>query len=286
MSQTQQRSAESTAGVRPAGQRPTTPTSAVSVERALDVLQLLAGDRHGLRLAEIAARLGADRANALRILGTMERRGFVLRDPISDRYKLTFLVTALGFRHLDAAGVDQWAQPILDELAARTRELVRLTVAEPDGLRWIARAQGANAGLIVDPDQGNEVTLHATASGRAWLACLPEDEALALLARRGLTPLTDRTLTDPEAQREELRRVRERGYGLALQEAVPGILAVAVAIIDDGTPLGTVSVAAPTTRATIETLESWVPEIRRAATRLARMWGPYVVELIPRAVGT
>jgi IclR family acetate operon transcriptional repressor len=262
--------------------RPAAGSSAVSVGRALDILQILAGDRHGLRLAEVAARLGADRANALRILGTMERRGFVLRDPISERYKLTFLVTSLGYRHLEAAGIDQWAQPILDALATRTRELVRLTVAEPDGLRWIARAQGADAGLIVDPDQGNEVALHATASGKAWLAELPDDRALGLVARRGLASRTGHTITDLERLRDDLARVRERGYGLARQEAEIGIVAIAVAIVRDGQPLGTVSVAAPSTRATPQAIDRWLAELRRAAEQLARLWGPYVSELIPR----
>ncbi len=257
--------------------------SVTSVERSLDILLLLAGSRDGLRLAEVAAKIGADRANALRILNTMEEGDFVFRDPVSDRYKLTFLVTSLGFRHLEAAGVGEWAQPILDRLAEESQELVRLAVGETDRLRWIARAQGAERGLVIDPVQGKQVQLHASASGKAWLAQLPEDDAIRLVLRHGFEQYTPKTITTVEMLRAELRLVREMGYGTADEEADPGVVAVAVAIVRNGRPLGTISVAAPTSRATVDTLVQHVPHVKRAAALLAETWGPYVDTLIPTA---
>jgi IclR family acetate operon transcriptional repressor len=252
-----------------------------SVERCLEILLMLAGSRVGLRLAEVATKLGSDRANAQRILSTMEERGFVFRDQESNRYKLTFLVTSLGFRHLEAAGVSEWAQPTLDGLAAETHDLVRLAVGEPDKLRWIACAQGSADTLIVDPVQGKEVPLHATANGKAWLAQFPEEDAIKLVLRQGFQPRTHKTITTVDALRDGLRRVRERGYGTADEEADLGVVAVAVAIVRKGRPLGTISVAAPTSRATVQSLEEFVPQVRRAASVLAETWGPYVDTLIP-----
>lgn len=257
------------------------PTTITSVERSLAILALLAGSRGGLRLAEVAVALGADRANALRILSVMEEHGFVFRDLISDRYKLTFRMTALGFRHLEAAGVDQWAQPILDQLAAETEELIRLAAAERDGLRWIARAQGNSSRVIVDPVQGREVPLHATAAGKVWLAQLPADHAVQLVLRQGFVQRTPRTITTVEALRAELRRVRERGFGTVDEEADPGILSIAVAIFSGDRPVGTVSIAAPSLRATIDSLEGHLLLLRRAAALLGETWGPYVAELLP-----
>ncbi len=256
--------------------------SVLSVARALRILELLASSSHGLRLAEIAASLGADRANALRILGEMEHRGFVFKDAISDRYKLTFLITALGFRHLEATGLSQWAQPILDRLAEKTREMVRMTVVEDGTLRWIARAQGANSVLIIDPDMGNDVVLHTTASGKAWLATLDRGEALRLVLRRGLDARTPHSITSAEQFAAELDRTAERGYGLAIEEGDLGVLAIAAPIWargNDGTPtaVGTVSVAGPVPRVSREQPEGWAPDVIAAARLLGETWGPYVV---------
>jgi len=258
--------------------------SLTSVERSLDILLLLAGSRDGLRPAEIASKIGADRANVFRILNAMEERDFVFRDAVSDRYKLTFLVTSLGFRHLEAAGVGEWAQPILDSLAEETQELVRLAVGETDRLRWVARAQGAERGtVVIDPVQGKQVQLHASASGKAWLAQLPEDDAVRLVLRHGFQQYTPKTITSAEALRAELRLVRERGFGTADEEADLGVIAIAVAIVRNGRPLGTISVAAPTSRVTVNTLIQFVPQAKRAAALLAETWGPYVDTLIPTA---
>lgn len=257
------------------------PRAIMSVGRALEILELLAGNREGLRLAEFAARLRADRANVLRILTQMESKGFVLKDPVSDRYRLTFLLTALGFRHIEASGVNRLVQPILNHLAEVTRELVRMTVLQNGTLRWVAQAQGANSQLIVDPIMGKEVVLHATATGKVWLATLPEEEAVRLVRRQGFLPQTPATIKTTESLVAELARVRARGYGTVVDEAEVGILAVAAAIWaprTDGTRsvVGTVSVAGPAPRVTAGRLDEWANEVIRAATVIGETWGPYV----------
>jgi IclR family transcriptional regulator, acetate operon repressor len=259
----------------------------MSVERALRILELLAGNAAGLRLVEVAAALGADRANALRILAEMERQGFVQQDPISDRYRLTFMVTSLGFRHLEATGIGGWTQPVLDRLAETTQELVRMTVADSGRLRWVAKAQGANSALVLDPEMGAEVVLHATATGKAWLAAQPESEARALLRRHGMEPQTHATLTSVDAFMTELRQVRARGYATAVSEGEDGVLAVAAAIMAKGAhgehvAVGTVSVAGPLPRVTPEKLDAWAPAARHAAKTLGDTWGTFAVQHLLR----
>ena len=58
---------------KPAGNPPA--TSMRSLERAIDVLEVLDGSRHALRLSEIARRAGLPVATTQRILGVLESRG-------------------------------------------------------------------------------------------------------------------------------------------------------------------------------------------------------------------
>ena len=60
---------------KPAGNPPA--TSMRSLERAIDVLEVLDGSRHALRLSEIARRAGLPVATTQRILGVLESRGRV-----------------------------------------------------------------------------------------------------------------------------------------------------------------------------------------------------------------
>jgi IclR family acetate operon transcriptional repressor len=62
-------------------------------------------------------------------------------------------------------------------------ELVRLALVDGDRLTFVAKAQGARAGLRYDPDMGIDVRLSCSAGGHAWLMTL-EERATELVARR------------------------------------------------------------------------------------------------------
>jgi ribose transport system substrate-binding protein len=58
--------------------------------KALRVMDALRQDKGGLRLSDIAGAVQLDKATALRILYTLQREGWVSRDPRTKRFKLPF----------------------------------------------------------------------------------------------------------------------------------------------------------------------------------------------------
>ncbi len=136
-------------------------------------LELLAGEPRGLRVTDLANALEVNRAIPHRILADLTELGYVIQDPRTERYRVTFKLGSLGLRQLETAGIIRWAQDELDRLAAKTRELVRLAVVSENTLRWVAKAQGSASALTLDGVSGAQVVLHATASGKAWLSTLP-----------------------------------------------------------------------------------------------------------------
>src|SRR5262249_41153993 len=153
--------------------------------------------------------------------------GYVYQDPATETYVASFRLGALGLRQVENAGIDQWAQGPLDRLASRTTELVRLAVASGHRLQWIAKSQGSNSRLILDPVTGSDVVAHATASGKAWLSTLPPNELAAVLGPGRLSQQTPRTTTSVAALGKILEEVRRRGYATTLEEMDPGINAIA-----------------------------------------------------------
>ena len=119
------------------------------------------------------------------------------------------------------------------------------------------------------------LVLHATANGKAFLATLPDAEALRLARRGGFGSVrpTPQTLREDAALLADLARVRMRGYGLAEQEAELGVTAVAVAIAGaDGAALGTVSVAGPSLRLPPARIPELAAALRETASVLASIW--------------
>lgn len=250
-----------------------------ATRRSLAILELLAEHAHGMGLGELCERLEIPKSIAHRLLALLTEHHYVRQDAATSRYYLTLKLTLLGARHFAATGVGDVSQPILDRLAAATGELARLTVVEDSGLVWVGKAQGARHGLRYDPDAGTQVVLHATATGKAWLATMPEAEAMAIVGSTGFaTPahFGRNVIRDSGRFREELRRTRERGYGLAFEEGEPGTAAVAVVVrasAAEGAPaVGTLSVAGPIGRFTAERRTAFIEALNDASEELSGLW--------------
>jgi IclR family transcriptional regulator, acetate operon repressor len=257
---------------------PQDPVSNRGISRALEALELLAGEQKGLRVTDVAEALRVNKAIAFRTLAALMEAGFVRQSTETQRYVATFKIASLGLRKLEGSRLEEWAQEPLDRLAGQTRELIRLAVVEGDSLRWIAKAQGSNSRLIVDPAAGADVVLHATATGKAWLSTLDETRVRSMLARRGLPAQTDRTETDMATLLAELADARRNGYATVVEEMDPGINAIAAPILtaaDGRSAVGTVSLAGPAVRLSPDVLHSFAGPLVETARELASHWPVY-----------
>lgn len=243
------------------------------LEKALAIVELLVDHPAGLSVSAIAARTDQPVSGVHRTLHELIRLGYVRQLQGGGDYALSIRLPALGLGFLGRAGVTDVAQPILDRLAAQSGELVRLSVIDGARLTWVAVAQGATTGLRYDPGQEQGVVVHlaSSAGGRAWLASLSDEEALALVGAQGLV----RT-GGPEARigiadlLALLGETRARGYAVAVDSYIPGMAAMAVAVRyrGAGPALGCLSIAGPAVRMTPARMADLAPTLQEAATEL------------------
>ncbi len=245
-----------------------------ALDRAFAVLELLAAHPVGLPLHQIADSVGIPKSAAHRLLASLGARRYVRQDADTGRYLLTTRLVSLGFRYLALAGVVDIVQPTLDRLAQDTGELVRLGVIDGDRQTWVAKAQGARAGLKYDPDMGMETPLASTASGHAWLACLTDEHAVELVVRQGFRPSDGQGPNAPrtiDALLARLRAARKRGYAWVVESSAPGMSAMAAAVRHPvtGGVVGVVSVAGPSVRLTEARMHALAPVMQAAAAELS-----------------
>lgn len=263
--------------------------------RTLAILELLAQEARGLALFEIADGLGIPRSAAHRLLNSLAAHGYVRQDARPGLYVLTAKIASLGFIFLAGRGVADLAQPILDRLARESGELVRMAMLDDNRLTWVARAQGAGAGLRYDPDMGQVARLSCSATGLAWLSCLTDEAALALVAAQGWGTRLEYGPRAPETPRtflRALRLTRKRGFSTVVQAFAADTSAMAAPIRDPATraPTGTVSIAGPHRRFSERRMEALGPALLAAAAELALVtsWPSRstnsVPELTPRPV--
>ncbi|MBS7661803.1 IclR family transcriptional regulator [Pseudomonas lalucatii] len=237
--------------------------------RALLLLEIVATADGPLSLAQLSERLEAPKATLLRLLGALERLGYLLREVDEKTYLLGPRAGRLGLLLLRNEVVLQRHRLILRALVRQLGETCNLTALDGDQVIYIDRVETSEP-LRLHVQPGTHVPLHCTASGKLFLAEMPGERRRALLERLELRPQTDRSITDVDLLESELGRVQARGVGLDSEEFVRGMVAVAVPIRNaEGHCVAALACHAPTARKSLNDLIEYIPQLQAAAAQLA-----------------
>lgn len=245
-----------------------------TLDKGLRILELLAAEqsRRGLTLTEIGRSLGMHRSTLFRFLATLRARGYLDRDPMTDRYRLGARVLTLSEAFLDALDIRDAAKPTLRLLCDQTQELVHLAMLDDDEVVTIERVEGRQP-VSLQTGIGERRPAYCTASGKAILAHLPSDE-LDRILERGMPAHTPRTITSPLEMRRHLARVCRVGYAVDEEERIEGVRCVAAPVFGhDGVVVAAVSVAAPAHRAPDERITQLGTRCRVAADAVSQRLG-------------
>ena len=244
--------------------------AAGAVPKALRVLEAVAARKRPLSIAEIAAALDMPQPTAHRIVGTLEKLGFVGREPGRRRIVEGKRLVGLGLDVLQAAAGSGARHAILAALAAKTGESCNLGVVAGGHVVYIDRVESHwPLGLRFEP--GSRVPLHCTAIGKLMLSQMPDALIDAHLAGAPLARYTSTTITDARRLREETQRIRKQGYSIDNQEFMSGVVCMAVPVKGPkGEVIAGVAISAPQARLALAGVKRFLPDLRAAADRLGR----------------
>jgi IclR family pca regulon transcriptional regulator len=240
--------------------------------RGLAVIQAFSSENPSLTLSEVARIAGTSPATARRILRTLEELGFVRSS--GRRFALSPRVLRLGWAHL--ASQDPWelARPFMEDLAEAVQETCSAAVAELPDIVLVARVPSRRRIMTMSLSAGSRLPAFATAMGRVLLAGMGDDELRAFLAREALDPLTDLTVTDPEALLAIVRDVREQGWALVDEELERGLRSLAIPLRtgEHGTTAALNLCAATSRISTVEMLDHYLAPMQRAGSAITTAW--------------
>jgi DNA-binding IclR family transcriptional regulator len=242
-----------------------------AVPKALRVLEVVAERERPLSIAEIAATLDLPQPTAHRIVTALERLGFVGREPGRRRIVEGRRLVGLGLNVLRAGAGSGARHAILAALARKTGESCNLGVMAGINVVYVDRVESQwPLGLRFEP--GSEVPPHCTAIGKLLLSQLSEAALEARLANGALTRYTRTTITDVRRLKEELRRIRRRGYSTDNEEFMSGVVCIAVPVCGprNGQVCAGLAISAAEARLTLAGVKRFLPDLRRAAARLSR----------------
>jgi IclR family transcriptional regulator, KDG regulon repressor len=211
-----------------------------SVVKAMRLFDCFTQENPEPTLADFVRETGLTKATAHRLLASLERAGWVLRTP-SRGYRLSLKPFELGSLALERLDIRQEALPFMEELAQRFGETVYLLI--PDHMRAVCVEHVESRGPVrLQGNVGRSRTFNLGAGPLAMLAFT--DGLLEAALEDGLDRLTERSLVEPGELRDELARIRERGYSIAIDDITAGIGAVGAPVFDrSGSVVAAISMA-------------------------------------------
>lgn len=214
--------------------------------RALRVLRFLAGQPDPVTLDRLARGVGLPRSTAYHLVTAMIEEGFVVHLLDEHRYGLGVAAFEVGSGYSRQAPLQRIARRYLAGLVDTVGHSAHLAVLHGRDVLYVLEERAPGRPPLIT-DVGVRLPAHLTASGRAILAALPQNQVRALypdrsafVDRQGLGP------TSLSALRSLLTETRRRGYAFENGEVTPGFASVAAVVLDhSGHPTAGVAVTYP-----------------------------------------
>ncbi|UCF97384.1 MAG: IclR family transcriptional regulator [Spirochaetaceae bacterium] len=243
-----------------------------SLDKGLYLLEVVEQANRPLTLGELWSKLRWDKATIHRLLATLERRGYVLRDQETKKYSLGLKIYGLYNslkRNLD---IQRITKPYLIELAGTTGESAHLAVVVEKYVVFIDRYSSLEM-LSVNTQIGAREPLYCTALGKAYLA-FQEEKTLEELYPENLVAYTQRTITSIAKLRANLDLVRRTGYAVDDEEYIDGICCISAPILNEfRAPIAMIGISGPKHRLPNDALAKYGQLIHDTATMISQHCG-------------
>ncbi|GHU35407.1 IclR family transcriptional regulator [Betaproteobacteria bacterium] len=243
------------------------------MQRALSLLWLVAHEgSDGLGLLALSRLAKLHKTTVYRLASVLVTEGFLIRDPVTDCYRLGLAVLDLSSSYLGNLTLRQEALPYLSDLMKEADETVHLGVRDGNSVIYIEKVR-APASVIAHTRVGQREGAHATAIGKVLLAFSDPADVEEVIAA-GLDAMTKHTVTDPVQFRSVLEAVRRDGYAINIGENHEHINAVAAPIFDHtGKPIAGIVVSGLVQRLPLTRLRELGERMKTAAFAISRHMG-------------
>ncbi len=244
-----------------------------SVERAIQVLEILAVSADGFSLADLSKRIGVPKSTLFRILTTLKHNSLVNHDEQRRRFTLGIKLLDWGNAALSRIDLKTVAHPHLVRMAHQTKHSYYLAILDHYEVIIVDRVDTPEIWTMV-ARLGQRSPVHATASGQVLISDLRPDVLGKIIKRSGLKKYTPRTITSLRKLKKRLEEIKECGYSIADAEYKPDLCALAVPIFDHHSRVvAAVMMALPHSSKNSKMLDAMIEMLKQEAGKISEEIG-------------
>ena len=243
------------------------PVGVKTVEKSLRLLELLLTAREGLTIGQLVTRTKMHRASVHRLLTTLHTLGWIERPASRPIYRISLRLYALMHVFVQNYALLDRLQPLLSEISERSRETVHLGILDGWEVLHIGRVESLER-VGVSSRVGSRGWAHTSGMGKALLAGQPDAVIDRYIAETGLPAMTERSITSPDAFRDEIALIRRQGFSLDNEEDFIGVRCLGMMLpATPGSGVLAVSITGPSPRFTSEHALAFAPILRSLVQR-------------------
>lgn len=201
-----------------------------SLERALDILEMLGKHPGGMQVKDLSQQLELNKSTVSRMLYTLGERGYVQKKP-DGSYRLGIKIVELCSLHLNSLQLKTEALPFMEQLRNQTGLIIHLGALDDNEIVYLEKLT-SYTNIRMYSQIGKRAWLHSTGMGRAILSTMSNKDVLKILKEKGMPAVTSRTCVKEEELLKQLDEIRHRGYAVDDEENEIGMRCVAASIFD------------------------------------------------------
>ena len=241
-----------------------------SVDKALELLEILAEFPSGTSMQALAERLDLSRNTTFRLMRTLCDKGLAEHDPASGTYQLGISSISLAQKILKNMSVVNYAHPILEDLVRKHDEAAYMTVIQDTEVLFLDMVDCGQS-IKAAPLVGKRFPFFSNAAGKVMKSLDSEDlleRLLKKVARKSDRPNLDKLNL-------ELSEIRASGVAVDRGGLGEGIISVAVAVRDySGKVVGAITLIGPSFRMLTDRLENEIiPSMLAVGELLSEKFG-------------
>jgi IclR family acetate operon transcriptional repressor len=244
-----------------------------ATDRSLAIIDVVLSSSSPLSARMIGTSLELPKATVHRLLGSLEDKGLLAKEPVTGGYVSGPALCEMAFKILRKSASSADRHAILAGLAATTGETCNLGILDGGEARYIDRVEASYSPLKLDFRPGSRVPLYCSAMGKLFLSQMSPaafERYLLSVERAAHTPAT---LTDEAALRTAVAACRNTGHGDDDEEYTIGVNCLSVPIpAGPARHLIALAVQAPKSRKNLAALKAFLPAMQEAAGKLAAIF--------------
>lgn len=245
-----------------------------AVSHALDLLEQFHGETDELGVTELSKRLKLHKNNVFRLLATLESRGYIEQNKVTENYRLGLKTLELGQTFIKQMGLLRQSRPVIEDLVKVCNETTYIAVLKDFHIIYLDSVETSMTVRVV-PRVGSRLPAYCTAAGKAQIAFMSGEEIDLYLPERELQTFTDNTISDRETLKKQLAQIAEQGYAIDNEELDEGVKCVGVPIRDyTRRIIGAISISGPSMRFSDERInKELIPYAMKAAEEISAKLG-------------